>query len=45
MHEHVQVRNRGEVMKTIVACLILLYEFDRIMAHINRQTRRKRWPR
>ena len=32
-------------MKTIIACLILLYELDRIMAHINRQTRRKRWPR
>ena len=32
-------------MRTIVACLILLYEFDRIMAHINQQTRRKRRPR
>ena len=32
-------------MKTIVACLILAYELDRILAHINRQTRRKRWPR
>ena len=32
-------------MKTIVACLILMYEFDRILAHINRQTSRKRWPR
>lgn len=33
------------MMRTIVACLILMYEFDRIMANINRQTRRKRWPR
>ena len=32
-------------MRTIVACLILMYEFDRIMAHTNRQTRRKRRPR
>ena len=32
-------------MKTIVTCLILAYKLDRIMAHINRQTRRKRWPR
>ena len=32
-------------MKTIVTCLILMYKLDRIMAHINRQTRRKRWPR
>ena len=32
-------------MRTIVARLILMYEFDRIMAHINRQTRRKRRPR
>ena len=32
-------------MRTIVACLILLYEFDRTMAHINRQTRWKRWSR
>ena len=32
-------------MRTIVACLILMYEFDRIMAHINRQTSRKWWPR
>ena len=32
-------------MKTIIAFLILVYELDRIMAHINRQTRRKRWPR
>ena len=32
-------------MRTIVACQILDYELDRIMAHINRQTRRKRWPR
>lgn len=32
-------------MRTIVACLILMYELDRIMAHINQQTRRKRWPR
>ena len=32
-------------MRTIVACLILAYELYRIMAHINRQTRRKRWPR
>lgn len=32
-------------MRTIVACLILAYELDRIMAHTNRQTRRKRWPR
>lgn len=29
-------------MRTIVACLILAYELDRIMAHSNRQTRRKR---
>lgn len=32
-------------MRTIVACLILMYEFDRIMANTNRQTRRKRRPR
>ena len=32
-------------MKTIVAFLVMVYEFDRIMAHINRQTRWKRWPR
>ena len=32
-------------MRTIVACLILMYEFDRILAHINRQTRRKRGSR
>ena len=32
-------------MKTIIAFLILVYELDRIMAHINRQTRRKRRPR
>ena len=32
-------------MRTIVTCLILAYEFDRIMAHINRQTSRKRRPR
>ena len=32
-------------MKTIIACLILMYELDRIMANINRQTRRKRRPR
>ena len=32
-------------MKTIVACLILMYKLDRIMANINRQTCRKRWPR
>ena len=29
-------------MRTIVACLILMYKLDRIMAHTNRQTRRKR---
>ena len=32
-------------MRTIVACLILMYEFDRILAHINRQTRWTRWAR
>ena len=32
-------------MKTIVACLILPYKLDRIKAHTNRQTRRKRRPR
>ena len=32
-------------MRTIVACLILMYKLDRSMANINRQTRRKRWPR
>ena len=32
-------------MKTIIACLILMYEFGCILAHINRQTHRKRWPR
>ena len=32
-------------MRTIVAYLILMYEFDRIMAHINRQTSWKRWSR
>ena len=32
-------------MRTIVTCLILMYKLDRIMANINRQTRRKRWPR
>ena len=32
-------------MRTIVACLILSYKLDRIMAHTNRQTRRKRRPR
>ena len=32
-------------MKTIVACLILSYKLDRIKAHTNRQTRRKRRPR
>ena len=31
-------------MRTIVTCLILMYKLDRSMAHINRQTRRKRWP-
>ena len=29
-------------MRTIVACQILSHKLDRIMAHINRQTRRKR---
>ena len=28
-------------MRTIVACLILMYKLDRSMAHINRQTRRR----
>lgn len=32
-------------MRTIVTCLILMYKLDRIMANINRQTRRKRRPR
>ena len=32
-------------MRTIVACLMLVYEFNRTMAYINRQTRRKRRPR
>lgn len=32
-------------MKTIIACLILAYEVERIMAHINRQTSRQWWPR
>ena len=32
-------------MKTIVACLILMYKLDRSMANINRQTRRKWRPR
>ena len=32
-------------MKTIIACLILSYKLDRFMANLNRQTRRKRWPR
>ena len=28
-------------MRTIVACLILSHKLDRIMAHTNRQTRRR----
>ena len=32
-------------MRTIVACLMMVYEFNRTMAYINRQTRWKRWSR
>ena len=32
-------------MRTIVACLMMVYEFNRIMAYINRQPSWKRWSR
>ena len=33
------------MMRTLVDCLILMYQLDRILAHTNRQTRRRRRPR